>query len=684
MDDLIGADDGGVNMDSLLPEIPLEIRAARIGTCYDSVKRMLKYDTIVFDINRLPKGAVIMVDGKASLKLRADSSVSKNAQDTFFSVDSSAKFGSWVSAGYSMESSNSGAETNKTLNCYCSYVYSGQRLVLQNLDSDTLFSYMRDDFQKALTELADETNPASFLLKYINFQQTFGYGCVTELLLTSGSAFQMSAKYSDSQTANKAKYKADVAIGSPWGGASVASSFAKQVQTADNKASLVLSSEFMPQNTPTKGWCESLANTLLAKGLQYLANDSSMISAYSGDAPKAPKIPEGTPSKKDPPKESKLDISDELKKELMKNDGFDGKWEDYVKAQKKAYEKINPEAVALEVCENYDRLLAMNLEQDITPPSSAEPDKAEEWDLGGYIPYDYVVKPWTELFKKQLKGLSLPTTFTSIYIAKAYIYYLTRMQFASYINFLSDVGGKHVGNDSIEIDAKRFTGECNILLNNIQKAIENALKKDKAAFTESDYNKVVAAFEQNISKLSDFNSLNIYLYFYYNYRFFIDMACGCVIVSSYKGKNGWYYYTSSIDDKPVPKPFSVPTMLKDASRVYQALTPKIELKSMLFYRDRFYQSLNIIYGLGAERKIDENGCAYYNSTVPKTGESVFEGLDISQNDVITEVRMYIAGYSELNALKGFSIPGRPMISPFDFESILKFANPDTPLMGCSL
>jgi len=65
---------------------PVEIRAARIGTCYDSVKRMLKYDTIVFDLNRLPNGAVIMVDGKATLKLRADSSISKNAQDTFFSV----------------------------------------------------------------------------------------------------------------------------------------------------------------------------------------------------------------------------------------------------------------------------------------------------------------------------------------------------------------------------------------------------------------------------------------------------------------------------------------------------------------------------------------------------------------------------------------------------------------------
>jgi len=654
-------------MDSLLPEIPLEIKAARIGTCYDSVKRMLKYDTIVFDVNRLPKGAIIMVDGKAALKLRADSSVSKNAQDTFFSVDSDAKFGSWVSAGYSMESSNSGAETNKTLNCYCSYIYSGQRLILQNLDSDTLFSYMRDDFQKALTELADETDPASFLLKYINFQQTFGYGCVTELLLTSGSAFQMSAQYSDSQTANRAKYKADVAIGSPWGGASVASSFAKQVQTADNKATLDLSSEFIPQNTPTKGWCESLANTLLAKGLQYLANDSSMISAYSGDAPKAPKIPEGTPSKKDPLKESKLDISDELKKELMKNDGFNGKWEDYIKAQKKAYEKINPEAVTLEVCENYDRLLAMNLEQDIASPSSVEPDMVNEWDLGGYIPYDYVVKPWTELFKKQLKGLSLPTTFTSIYIAKAYIYYLTKMQFASYINFLSDAGGNNVENDVIEIDASVFTKKCNTLLNNIQKAIENSLKNDKAAFTESDYDKIVAAFEQSIHNLDKFESLKVYLYFFYNYRFFIDMACGCVLVFSFKGKNGWYY--ASNGDKPVPKPFSVPTMLRDALRIYQVLTPNLVLKS-LFYDIRFFPSYHITGGLGAERKIDENGCAYYNC--------------ICEKDEIKEVRMYIAGYSELNALKGFSIPGRPMISSFDFESILNFANPETPLMGCSL
>lgn len=49
------------------------------------------------------------------------------------------------------------------------------------------------------------------------FIERFGYGCVTRLDLTSGSAFQIDVKYSETSLAASSKYRLGGSISSPGG-----------------------------------------------------------------------------------------------------------------------------------------------------------------------------------------------------------------------------------------------------------------------------------------------------------------------------------------------------------------------------------------------------------------------------------------------------------------------------------
>jgi hypothetical protein len=305
-------------MSDLLPEIPEEIRAARIGTCYDPITRKLITNKNVINPERLASNAIMMVNGKGELKLRANASAEKNATETFFAVDSKAKFGSWGSLGLNMASSSSMANSTSSLNCYCSYVYSGQSLKLMDNGPKALFSYMTEEFQDAYIKLIN-TAPDNYLSEYFSFIQKFGYGCVTELFLTSGSAFMMTAKYSDEASAGKSKYGASIGIGTPWGGGSVAAEYAGSVASADSKAAVELTAVQIPENTPTKEWCANLMSNVIKLGFDKLAKDASIIEPPKGEGPKAPEIPSGKPSEKKLPEDKpKDDISENIKKQLMK------------------------------------------------------------------------------------------------------------------------------------------------------------------------------------------------------------------------------------------------------------------------------------------------------------------------------------------------------------------------------
>lgn len=654
-------------MSKLLPELPFEIRAARIGTCYNPLSRSLIYNKIVIDPSKLDLKAINIVKGEASLQLRASASTSKNVCDSFFGLDSKLKLGSWVSVGFNMETSQSDIKTNDALNCYCSYIYKGQRVVLQNNGANTLFNYMTDEFQIALEDLLNTRTSSDFFQKYMAFVQNFGYGCITELYLTSGSAFTMNASFTSKTTANQAKYGGSIGIGSSWGGGSVATEFAKQVTAADSVASLSIEAEQLPEDTPTREWSEKIISELLRLGLNELTKSSGAIVEYRGNVPTAPEIPKGKPSEKKLPISETPLITEKLQEELMKQDGFNGSWESYLKEQQRAYDNLKPEILVSEVCENRERLLTISVNEESTKESLQSPEMdsiGSGWELGGYIPYDYTITPWTELFP-QLKCMALPTTFTSIYIAKAYVYYLTRMQFASYLFFLVDVGETICENSNIKFDANNYAEACKQLLDNISNTIVGC----SGTFHLDNYKNIVAEFEQRINNMENFYSKEVYLYFFKNYNFFVENSSGFILVVS--DTNNSYYYGSKNNSLPLPEPFSVIGMMEKGLRFYQVLTPSTKLKSAVYIGRHFTTAVNIVNGLNANPKTDSHGFKYYIAE-----NKVSTKADSTNSE---ECRLYGSGFSDLKKLKGNSIMGRPMITDFDFSSVIQFADPNKPL-----
>jgi len=499
--------------DSLFPEIPGELRAARIGTCYDPITRRLLTNKIVIDPTRMTSNSLLFVQGSGELRLRANSSASKNANDTFFAMDAKAKIGSWVSVGFNMASSDSNASSSNNLNCFCSYVFKGQKLCLVDNGPEALFNSMTDEFQNAFVDLFNSKDSADFFGKYILFIQKFGHGCVTELSLTCGSAFQMNASYSDEASANLSKYGASLAIGTPWAGASAAAEYAKQVTKMDSGATMKLMASDIPADACTKDWCKTLMTKVLELGLSKLAKEPSAISPYAGTSPKAPEIPSGKPTTQKLPDKDKPDISKEMQKKLMEEDGFEGTWEEYIKAQEAMYEKLKPSVIlkeALSIKENPPTYAQDNIQSEEETDFVMSASATSSWDLGGYIPYSYVVQPWAQLFP-QFKSINIPTTFRSIYIAKTYMYYLTRLQFASYLSFLSDVGTETLQDPPTEFgnliaeDAIRFHGECKKFLEHINKKIS-----ERKSFGEADYNALVQTFNGWIYSLKNFESKFLY------------------------------------------------------------------------------------------------------------------------------------------------------------------------------
>lgn len=651
---------------SLFPDIPEEIRAARIGTCYNSLSRKLMKTKIAIDPNRLKKGSVLFINGKGNLLLKMNSMTTETSEGSFFSLDANVKMDFLicsVSAGFSASVASSYSSNNQGLNCYCSYVYNGQKLQLLDYGSKELYNFMSDDFQETFNAIIASTDINNYFTNYMNFIEKYGDGCITELFLTSGSAFQINVAYSDAACANSSKYGGNFTVSTPWGhGGSVAAEFSKEVLKANSAAAMDLYAEQTPENTPTKNWCDSLMQSVLSAGFTMLSQKPELIHAYTGEGPKAPAIPSGTPSIKNEPKGKALDISEELKNKIMEEDGFKGTWEEYEEAQKKAYEELVPDKVAEEVL-----MLQRNratVSPDLKKPSAIEPiedkntDSVEDddpWNLGGYIPFAFKITPWGELFP-QLNEIKLPTTFTSIYIAKLYIYYFTKLQFSSYLYFLNDVGGSICKNDAIEIDAEIYKNACNEFLGIIQNKIKNC-----DTINEDIYQELVYYFEDKVAELTPFYSKKVYDVFYEKYDFFIENSYGFEVVYEERG-----YICEGNHDLPVP--FSLVGMLKYGARSYPIICNDGTIILADFFENKwsqfiYYQHPLVLTG---DKVKGTNGFYYYNCKF----------ADSADDKIFGQFHFYSVGFKDIPKKTKLSIRGLPMFDDLPFDEIKQFAKPN--------
>ena len=654
----------------LFPEIPEEIRAVRIGTCFNSITRKLLSGKIAIDPNRLENKSLLPVDGVGRLMLKANSSSSEASEGTFFSLNANIK-ASYLSAsasiGFKASIASSTSTKNQSLNCYCSYVYSGQGLKLQDIGQEKLYNSMEDDFQTAYNKIIESKNLTDYLANYSKFIGQFGHGCVTELCLTSGSAFMITAKYADEAKANEQNYGGNIGINTPIAGGEIAAEYAKKIADAKGQAEMYIIAEQLPSDTPTKEWCNSLMQNIAKLGFDKLAKEPTAINAYTGAPPRKPEKEKGKPSEKEIPKKSVApDISEKLKKGIMEEDAFKGSWDEYIAAQQKAYDNLHPSQVVGEVQailsqDNKVLVNSINAEHEVCSNAELENREVAEsvWDLGGYIPYAYKVTPWSTLFPDLFK-FELPTTFTSIFIAKLYIYYFTKLQFSSYLYFLVDVGGKICENDGIKFDAIAFSNACDDLLHKIQDKISV-----QAKITEDDYNTIVKEFENYVHNLDRFNSKTVYAIFFNMYDLFVEWAYGFISVDG-KDKTYWAVdpRTRRQASNPLPKPFGLLSMMEDAVREYPVIKCEGEILLVHFspgaqewsYVNDIAQSLD-------EKYEEPAGFFHY----------ILKGSDPEYHYWWS----YPVGFKDIpkGASSQFTIRGLPMFIDLPFDEIKQFAKP---------
>ena len=689
---------------SLLPEIPEEIRAARIGTCFDPITRRLLVNINAIDPGRLPEIGSQFVNGSAQLMVRSNATKSQNANQTYYGASATIKT-PFAAIEASAAISNSSAENESALNCFCSYIYSGQHIRLMKLEPETLYKCMTDDFQKYYDAVVTSQDSKTYLKNYFAFIQRFGYGCVTRLDLTSGSAFQMDVRYSDSSAASSSKYRLGGSISTPVGGGAIAAEFAENITKADSKASMILTEFDTPENTPTKEWCKGIRDAVMQMGFAELAKKPQAIAPYNGEGAKSPDLPKGELIKKEKPKPKKSDFPyEDMKKELMKEDDFKGTWDEYVKEQQKAYEELKNRKKMVEdvLNENYRCLnkpgyginnsenignideshsdeacckccccsrcscckcSCFNATCDCKKDSTAiicedenikeiqtwdfsEGSQAASWNLGGYIPCDFQVTPWKELFP-DLASLDMPVTFTSIYISKIYIYYYTKLEFLGYLTCLADIPIHVEQHEGAKTDLAIYRKFCSDFLNYLKKTVDS-----EKIINAKTYEKVVDYFENHIQNLIDTSKFIhgfIYESFFKNYEFFSKNSYGLIRLD----KEIEEYFAEEAEEvkyKELKRPVKIIPLLKDAIRQYPFFTERGGLRQYSYTKK---------YGWNAHTSINLK-------------EVTIDGFRAYQN--YNEIYLGV-GSDEIPGDVDIEIRGVPMFHNMPFDVLEEFCNP---------
>jgi len=137
----------GIN--SFIPEIPEEVRNARIGQGFDSTIGKLKSNGEIFHLGKLYKADHFeQADGSMTTKYHGDRSSSDIQSDSFFGSDTEAKTSFWcVSASVGASVDKEKAQANSSF---------GENLVFQSLNTG---GYM---LVRGVTSLSDDVYNCTF------------------------------------------------------------------------------------------------------------------------------------------------------------------------------------------------------------------------------------------------------------------------------------------------------------------------------------------------------------------------------------------------------------------------------------------------------------------------------------------------------------------------------------------
>jgi hypothetical protein len=285
------------------------------------------------------------------------------------------------------------------------------------------------------------------------------------------------------------------------------------------------------------------------------------------------------------------------------------------------------------------------------------------WDIGGYAPVGYRVTPWTHLFPA-LGSFPKAKTLSTIYIAKLYTYYLTRLQFGQYLAFLGDVGPTNCQNDAIATDNAFYTAHC--------RRLRQAIADASAGTPNSDtYQKVVTDFEATLSTSPTFNSHTVYTRFFAHYSFVVQCAYGGIWREQSPSDGVDRYFVGGAPPggwKPTPaKPFSVFAMLADAARFYPVITSAEEDEGIGWLDTGWYSD-------EAGRWDLDHAVLSGNVTAPVLLDSGFRYIQLQLIGDYSS-RLYMIGLDTVPEDYLGKIRGLPMLYKMPFDFLASYADP---------
>ena len=525
------------------------VRATRLGTCYNAITREIYVNQNSFDLAKL-NGAkrILFVNGRGQFELRANSSNSSEHNSTCWGASGSTSGGIFlakVAATFKMEKANADSKSSSDIKAYVSYRYLDYYLQIQKAQESIYFNCLLPDCKLALTAVLTCTDAEERFRRYISFRNRFGTGCVTKLYLGAGSIAKVSIDTKGQSSASRSKYEGKVSVSSMFSNSEAAAGWAKEHKEAGLQGRVDIKAIDYPATSPTRAWVHALLDRFQQVGIEKITDSQEWASLPEVHFdPKNPFAEKDLPDKAAMPEEKDVDLSNDMKKTILKEEDFDGSWGEFIERQHKLMDEIDKHRVvkdAVHLQKDSKKLKSIKERYNVTQRQKAGPVPEEasvasaplftedrnEWDLGDFQPVDFEVTDWEVLFPSLAKILRPPST-SNINFARLMTYYYTRLQFGEYMQFLKDVYDSLptefrtvYANHYLENDIPVYYEYCHDYL-------QKYFNRDQEHLSHEDYQYWISEFETGLldgtaDGAPEFYNSRIYSLFFENY----DMLSQC-------------------------------------------------------------------------------------------------------------------------------------------------------------
>mmetsp|Transcript_29811 Transcript_29811/g.33418 ORF Transcript_29811/g.33418 Transcript_29811/m.33418 type:complete len:710 (+) Transcript_29811:200-2329(+) len=609
----------GIN--SFIPLIPEDVKSARIGSGFDTVTGKLKSRAEVFHLGKLNRADLLeQIDGSLTTKYHVDQSSSDIQSNSFFGSDTEAKTSFWcvsASVGASMDKEKSQANSTFSENLVLQSINTGGFMILRGITwmSDSVYNCTFDTFKHYYDAIMKATTKIEYVAAFKRFNDVYGDACVSKVHLIAGSALQITLRTDSSSQSSTHKYGAKASVSTVFGGVSDATNWGNGMREKYAGGTVDCTEVHFPKGAhkwpPTYKYIHDEYKRRAGKAIDQLFINDKVLDPEEEKEKQienpltftAPEIEmdDGADETEKAPEKAlsedemkKADDEDEKKQQKEDGDG-DLRPEEYQKKKKnrnkklkdKTTKKNGPTNVIKEarsaVKENKKiRLHSNNYNTNFLANSTRSDDKSSlygdaqrgataggnEWDTGGFWVNGFETTKWTALFP-QLKR-TFPQDDSTIFIARAWLYLLTRIEFLEYLKLIIDVGDDiayHWGKEKADlrstmVDARIFSDLCDYLKKKIAFALDH-----QSVFSQVDYLDMIVDFNEKLDQKRDdrsFSSMKVYDTFFDNYDVFHNNPLGFVRVQfggtvTYFRSNGG---TTAVDG------LRLPALLTDANRYY--------------------------------------------------------------------------------------------------------------------